>query len=108
MPSKFLVSACLALASAASLAAQYPRPALTKGVGIEQKLNSLNPNAAPENMRIFSFRVADREAYRLEIEKALEDAVKRGVSVEALIAFTMICLGFAAWGYRRDEGKTYG
>ncbi len=28
--------------------------------------------------------------------------------VEALIAFTLICLGFAAWGYRRDEGKTYG
>ena len=28
--------------------------------------------------------------------------------VEALIAFTMICLGLAAWGYRRDEGKTYG
>ncbi len=28
--------------------------------------------------------------------------------VEALAAFTMICLGLAAWGYRRDEGKTYG
>ncbi len=28
--------------------------------------------------------------------------------VQALIAFTLICLGLAAWGYRRDEGKTYG
>jgi len=28
--------------------------------------------------------------------------------LEFLIAFTLICLGFAAWGYRRDEGKTYG
>ena len=28
--------------------------------------------------------------------------------VEALVAFTLICLGVAAWGYRRDEGKTYG
>ena len=28
--------------------------------------------------------------------------------VEALAAFTLICLGLAAWGYRRDEGKTYG
>ena len=28
--------------------------------------------------------------------------------VEALIAFTMICLGLAAWGYRKDEGETYG
>jgi ABC-2 type transport system permease protein len=28
--------------------------------------------------------------------------------IEALVAFTMIFLGIAAWGYRRDEGKTYG
>ncbi|HZP22069.1 MAG TPA: ABC transporter permease [Terriglobales bacterium] len=28
--------------------------------------------------------------------------------IEVLVAFTMIFLGFAAWGYRRDEGKTYG
>jgi ABC-2 type transport system permease protein len=28
--------------------------------------------------------------------------------VEALIAFTLLFLGLAAWGYRRDEGKTYG
>jgi ABC-2 type transport system permease protein len=28
--------------------------------------------------------------------------------VEALIAFSLICLGATAWGYRRDEGKTYG
>src|SRR5271166_1576740 len=28
--------------------------------------------------------------------------------VEALIAFTFLFLGLAAWGYRRDEGKTYG
>ncbi len=28
--------------------------------------------------------------------------------IEALIAFTLIFLGIAAWGYRRDEGKTYG
>jgi protein SCO1/2 len=40
---KFLVNACLALASVASLAAQYTRPAATKGVGIDQKLNSPVP-----------------------------------------------------------------
>ena len=28
--------------------------------------------------------------------------------VEALIASTLVCLGLAAWGYRRDQGKTYG
>jgi len=28
--------------------------------------------------------------------------------VEALLALTVLCLGLAAWGYRRDEGKTYG
>lgn len=28
--------------------------------------------------------------------------------LEALLAFSLLCLGLAAWGYRRDEGKTYG
>ena len=28
--------------------------------------------------------------------------------VEALVAFTLIFLGLAAWGYRRDEGELYG
>jgi len=28
--------------------------------------------------------------------------------VEALLAFTLLCLGLAVWGYRRDEGKMYG
>jgi hypothetical protein len=28
--------------------------------------------------------------------------------VEALLACTLLFLGLAAWGYRRDEGKLYG
>ncbi len=28
--------------------------------------------------------------------------------IEALVGFTLVCLGFAVWGYRRDEGQTYG
>ena len=28
--------------------------------------------------------------------------------IESLIAFTLLCLGLAAWGYWRDEGKLYG
>ncbi len=28
--------------------------------------------------------------------------------IEALAAFTVLCLGLAVWGYRRDEGKMYG
>jgi ABC-2 type transport system permease protein len=28
--------------------------------------------------------------------------------IEVLLAFTMVFLALAAWGYRRDEGKTYG
>jgi protein SCO1 len=43
MRSKVFVSACAALASVASLGAQYARPALTKDVSIEQKLNSPVP-----------------------------------------------------------------
>jgi ABC-2 type transport system permease protein len=28
--------------------------------------------------------------------------------VEGLLSFSLICLGLAAWGYWRDEGKLYG
>jgi len=28
--------------------------------------------------------------------------------IQALIAFTLVFLGIAAWGFKRDEGKTYG
>ena len=43
MRGRFLLHACLALACAASLAAQYPRPMVTQGVGLEQKLNAPVP-----------------------------------------------------------------
>ena len=43
MSSKLLVSACIALAGAGVLSAQYGRPTLTKGVTIEQKLNAPVP-----------------------------------------------------------------
>ena len=36
------------------------------------------------------------------------DPSSAGGHVEFLVAFTLICLAVAAWGYRRDEGKTYG
>ncbi len=28
--------------------------------------------------------------------------------IEALAGFTLLCLGLAAWGYKRDEGQSYG
>lgn len=43
MRNKFFVSACVALASVAPAVAQYARPTLTNGVGIQQKLNSPVP-----------------------------------------------------------------
>ena len=43
MSGKLFVGTCLVLASAATMTAQYARPTLTKGVGIQQKLNSPVP-----------------------------------------------------------------
>jgi len=51
------------------------------GDGIESLVKAIEK--AKKSIQIVIFRFD-----RLEIEKALEDAVKRGVSVEALIAFT--------------------
>jgi len=30
------------------------------------------------------------------------------VHAGAVLAFTVVFLGVAAWGFRRDEGRTYG
>ena len=35
---------------------------------VEQKLNALNPQAADRNLRIYSFRLVDRESYSLILE----------------------------------------
>jgi len=43
MRNKALLSACILLMGAIALRAQYPRPTITKGVNIEQKLNSPVP-----------------------------------------------------------------
>lgn len=43
MPSKWFVTAGMALASVLPLPAQYARPAITKGVNLEQKLNAPVP-----------------------------------------------------------------
>jgi hypothetical protein len=37
---------------------------------VEQRLNSLNPNSAPRNRRIYSFTLVDREEFALSLDSS--------------------------------------
>lgn len=54
---------------------------------VEQKLNASNPNSTGKNFRIFSFRIADRDAYRIELEDPRGFAIKTTLSLFDLYSF---------------------
>lgn len=53
----------------------------------EQKLNALNPNADPRNLRIYSFEIVDRENYRLALESAKGRPIGSNLSLFDLFSF---------------------
>ncbi|WP_197412559.1 hypothetical protein [Novosphingobium sp. Fuku2-ISO-50] len=54
---------------------------------VEQKLNASNPNSTGGKFRIYSFRIADREAYRLELEAPRGGAIASTLSMLDLFSF---------------------
>lgn len=54
---------------------------------VEQKLNALNPNADPRNLRIYSFEIVDRENYRLALESAKGRPIGSNLSLFDLFSF---------------------
>jgi hypothetical protein len=54
---------------------------------VEQKLNAQNPNAAVDNLRIYSFRVVDREAYSVELEDPKGRPIRSNLSLFDLFSF---------------------
>jgi len=57
---------------------------------VEQKLNALNPNAAPENMRIYSFLLRDRENYTIELEQPNGRSINNNLSMFDLFSFDVL------------------
>ncbi len=54
---------------------------------VEQKLNASNPESTSGRFRIYSFRVADRDAYRLALESPRGRAVASTLSMLDLFSF---------------------
>ena len=68
---------------------------LTQG---EQKLNALNPQADPSNLRIYSFTVFDRENYILALESPNGRPIGSNLSLFDLFSFDVPSKGYqAAW-----------
>ena len=57
---------------------------LTQG---EQRLNALNPQADPKNLRIYSFKIVERENYTLELESPNGRLIGSNLSLFDLFSF---------------------
>jgi len=54
---------------------------------VEQKLNALNPQAKARNLRIYSFRLVDRETYSLALESPNGRSIDGNLSLFDLFSF---------------------
>jgi hypothetical protein len=66
---------------------------LTQG---EQRLNALNPQADPSNLRIYSFTVIDRDNYTLALENPNGRSI--GSNLSLFDVFSLTCLATAVCG----------
>jgi hypothetical protein len=57
---------------------------------IEQRLNSLNPNAALHNQRIYSFTLVDREAFALSLDCSQGRLISKNLVFRDLFSFDVI------------------
>lgn len=57
---------------------------------VEQKLNALNPQAADRNLRIYSFRLVDRESYSLILERPNGRPIGSNLSLFDLFSFDVL------------------
>src|ERR1700684_876121 len=56
----------------------------------EQRLNALNPQADPSNMRIYSFTVVDRENYTLALESPNGTLIRKSLSLDDIFSFDVL------------------
>ena len=57
---------------------------------VEQRLNSINPNAREENQKIFSFNILDRESYLLKLESDKGTKISKSLAINDLFSFDVI------------------
>lgn len=57
---------------------------------VEQKLNAMNPQANPENYKIYSFKIVDRNSYTLALESHNGKSIYRNLSIFDLFSFDVL------------------
>jgi hypothetical protein len=57
---------------------------------VEQRLNSLNPNAASRNRRIYSFTLVDREAFAISLDSPQGRLISKNLAFRDLFSFDVI------------------
>jgi hypothetical protein len=57
---------------------------------VEQRLNASNPDSTSGKFRIYSFRITDREAYRIELENPRGHAIASTLSMLDLFSFDVL------------------
>lgn len=60
---------------------------------VEQRLNSINPNAAPQNQRIYSFTLGERESFAISLDSARGKLISKTLSLRDLFSFDVIPAG---------------
>src|SRR5664279_1243886 len=56
----------------------------------EQRLNAMNPQARPENQRIYAFDIVDRETPIPTLGEPRKDKIARSLSYEDIFSFDVI------------------
>jgi hypothetical protein len=57
---------------------------------VEQRLNSINPNAARANQRIYAFSLVDRESYAVALDSAHGQLIRKNLAIHDLFSFDVI------------------
>lgn len=57
---------------------------------VEQRLNALNPNAAPENQRIYSYTIIDRESFTLSLDSERGSKISNNLAFRDLFSFEVM------------------
>jgi hypothetical protein len=57
---------------------------------VEQRLNALNPNAIPENQRIYSYTVVDRESFTLSLDSQRGSKISNNLAIRDLSSFDVM------------------
>lgn len=56
----------------------------------EQRLNAINPNANPENQRIYSFSLVNREDFRISLDSENGRSISQSLSLRDLFSFEVL------------------